>query len=176
MDPVYAAIFNRRLEEVYGRIVDADKPLYRVVFSEDQIERRRGTFYFSEGGVALSEPITEIRVVPKYQYLDSCWILERLVPNILDDVMDGAYSYEPLFVFDEIEMTWPRIQQCIYNLVKRKNTKPPTIKEMEDAYEERLRKKKEEAKIALSDSNEIVSALHDGSAVSLAGVEVPKNE
>src|SRR5258705_8908463 len=70
-------------------------PKFRLVFANDQREKRLGTFcdYTSEG-IFIRE-VTEVREVKKYpeeNYKD-CYLLERLIPNYHTNI-PGKLSYE----------------------------------------------------------------------------------
>jgi len=83
---------------------DFGQPLYRVVWSDYQLEKRKGVFRDFLGKVFLREYVG-VREVPKYNYLKERWILERwLPPSIawspeLPDSSQG--SYEPIYVFQD---------------------------------------------------------------------------
>src|SRR3990167_4291456 len=73
-------------------------PTYRVVWSEDQFEKR-ATKYTEEGFELLYE---EVRLLPKYrQQHQNKYILERflVVPDFVKTELVDRYSYEPLHVF-----------------------------------------------------------------------------
>lgn len=91
-------IINRRLGENYGKYLDG-KPLFRVVWSEDEIEKRLSNH--NAFGIELLVPI--VIEVPKYrQYIQNKWILERLVevPIINKEEVLNNLSYEPIWVFE----------------------------------------------------------------------------
>lgn len=88
-------IINRRLADIYGKL--EDKPNYRVIFSEDLLEKRWTDK--TKDGFQLLNP--EIREVPKYrQWIHRKYVLERLtfVPEITD--LTTELSYEPIWVFE----------------------------------------------------------------------------
>ena len=169
---------NERLKQLYGKFVDTENPRYRVVFSDDEIEKRHGTFNVTtEGGVFLREE-TGIREVPKYEWLQGQWVLERLLPNMHKEVYEGEYTYEPLYAFPPgLPIKWEAIHfvcQIAEGAIKNESELPKTEKQ---AWEEIERQKaKDSARILnMLDNTAVQSALHDGGAVSLAGIEVPKN-
>jgi len=117
---------NNRLKDHYG--VTEDKPNFRVVWSEDQLEKRRGTFRdFTNDGFFIRE-VTEVREVPKYrQYIHEKYLLERLtvVPEMNKVELLELISYEPLWVFetkkgDPLRPTWLAanyvIEQTLHNI------------------------------------------------------------
>lgn len=94
-------LINKYLERTYGRALD-NKPKFRVVWSEDLFEVRKGLF--SPGAT-----IEEIKRVPKYSYIQDKYILEvytlafpsafgKALQHSVQIIMDGD-KYEPLRVF-----------------------------------------------------------------------------
>lgn len=92
---------NQGLERKYGKFQTTEYPLYRVVWSEDQIEMRRVTH--DDNGFELLVP--EVRQVPKYrQWIKEKWLLEALteVPIINEkDLPANKLSYECVWVFED---------------------------------------------------------------------------
>ncbi len=96
---------NGRLVENFGVDTLTGTPIWRIVFSEDQFEKRRGTYTdYSPGGIYL-RTVTEVRLVPKYrQWIQRKYVLERLVvvPDFQqDDLPTAKVSYEPIWVFED---------------------------------------------------------------------------
>lgn len=92
-------VINERLEEHYGKDVVNGLPIYRVVWSHDQFERR--LMNVTDAGIELLTP--QVRLVPKYRnYIRNKWVLENLVevPEIQQKELGTPISYEPLFVFE----------------------------------------------------------------------------
>lgn len=86
---------NTRLVEEFGYEF-GNQPRFRLVFSEDQYEKR-WTNYTDEG-FELINP--EVRELPKYkQFISEKWILERLVPVAQPSDLIEQISYEPAWVF-----------------------------------------------------------------------------
>lgn len=92
---------NLALERKYGKFDTTDKPLYRVVWSEDQIEKRLVSH--NDNGFELLIP--EVREVPKYrQWIKEKWLLEALteVPVVnQNELPASALSYECVWVFED---------------------------------------------------------------------------
>lgn len=90
---------NEYLKVTFGIDTDDGQPIFRVVWSEDQYEKRETKY--TDSGVELLYP--EVRLLPKYkQFIKDSYILERrvLVPDISKQELAGAHkSYEPLWVF-----------------------------------------------------------------------------
>lgn len=90
-------IMNMWLERDYGYF-EATRPLFKIVWSEDQFEKR--IVNHSPEGFELLTPMVDER--PKYkQWIHNKYILERCipVPKIADLV--EKFSYEPVWVFED---------------------------------------------------------------------------
>ena len=88
---------NEKLLNDYGTEF-GNAPKFRVVFSEDQYEKRFTDF--TDEGLELIYP--EVRLLPKYkQYIREKYILERLVPVIGETDLLTKVSYEPAWVFQD---------------------------------------------------------------------------
>ena len=97
MEPV--EVLNKRLIE-YFSIAWNGWPIWRIVFSDNQFEKRQT--FFTDSGLQLLEP--EVRLLPKYrQWIQHKWVLERLtiVPEIHRDELPNQISYEPIYVFED---------------------------------------------------------------------------
>lgn len=90
---------NRKLLDEYGvEMHAAGEPKFRVVFSEDQYERRLTEF--TDEGFQLLHP--EVRLLPKYkQWINQKYVLERLVPVADGSDLVTKVSYEPAWVFQD---------------------------------------------------------------------------
>src|ERR1700756_2437048 len=76
-------LINQRLRDQFGIDVASDQSIYRIVWSPDEVEYRRGLFQdFVPGTNILIRSIHETRLVHKYNYLDPQYVLERLMPNL----------------------------------------------------------------------------------------------
>ena len=88
---------NKKLSEEFGTEF-GNAPKFRVVFSEDQYEKRM-TSYTAEG---LELAVPEVRLLPKYkQWIREKFILERLVPVVGETDLVTKISYEPAWVFQD---------------------------------------------------------------------------
>ena len=88
---------NQRLEDHYGT-TDDGRPIFRVVWSDEQVEKRIVTHL--DSGVELLYP--EPREVKKYPYIRALYVLERLVlvPEVNQKELLGLKtSYEPIWTF-----------------------------------------------------------------------------
>jgi len=116
---------NSRLER-YGRYLDG-RPLWRIIFSEDEMEKRFGTFTdITPEGLFIRE-VTEVREIPKYrQYINPpSFILERLmeVPSVNQQEITVKTSYEPIWVFKDqignpVYPVWPAIELVIKTVIR----------------------------------------------------------
>jgi len=92
---------NSQLVDLFGIDTITGNPLFRIVWSEDQFEKRLTSF--TDSGLALLYP--EVRLLPKYrQWIQNKYVLERLcvVPEInQDEIPTDKLSYEPIWVFEK---------------------------------------------------------------------------
>lgn len=109
---------NASLIDLYGVDISSGDPIWRVVWSEVQFEKRLGTYRdFTQSGLFIRE-VTEVREVPKYrQWIKEKWVLERLVaiPDMnLPELPAIKVSYEPLFIFENArgEGLPPKLEVC----------------------------------------------------------------
>ena len=109
---------NNGLKNLFGIDTISGLPIWRVVFSEDQFEKRLGTYDdFSKAGLYL-RTVTEVREVPKYrQWIKEKYVLEQLVviPEASSGELPAAkISYEPLWVFQDGNGNYlpPRSDAC----------------------------------------------------------------
>jgi hypothetical protein len=110
-------LINERLEHQFGKN-DTGLPNWRVVFSEDQFEKRYGTYQdFTPNGVFIRE-VTEVREAPKYrQWIREKFVLERLtvIPDYnITELPATKLSYEPMWVFEDKSGNYlpPRFDAC----------------------------------------------------------------
>src|SRR4030095_3222043 len=92
---------NQRLIDWFSIDIVTGKPIWRVVYSEDQFEKR--LTYYTDSGLALVIP--QVRELPKYrQWIQNKYVLERLtvIPEInSDELPSEKISYEPIYVFED---------------------------------------------------------------------------
>jgi len=118
---------NRRLQEDYGKLDDL-RPYWRVVYSDDQFEKRLTNY--TDEGFELIRP--EVRTLPKYkQWIQNKYILERLtavpVANLVE-LPSSDLSYEPVWVFEDnhgnaLPPRWDAIQLIIKSVHDRQGYK-----------------------------------------------------
>lgn len=92
-------IINNELKK-FGK-APCGSPLWRLVWSNNEYEKRLGTFEDSYGSIFLRR-VTEVRETRKYNYIDQRWILEKWFrvsnPELPDTLHKG--SWEPIYVFE----------------------------------------------------------------------------
>jgi hypothetical protein len=95
-------IINAWLQGQYQTL--ENRPVYRLVWSEDIFENRLGTFRtFTPSGLFLRET-TGVRKVRKYNYIHHRWIFEMFAPGNITrnpetpDASSG--DYVPVYVFE----------------------------------------------------------------------------
>jgi len=78
------AELNRRLREHFGIDTASFSPMWRVVWSDDQIEKR-------------------LTKLPKYSWIKQKYVLEQLVvvPDMHAKELTTKISYEPIWVFQD---------------------------------------------------------------------------
>lgn len=96
---------NNQLINLFGIDTITGAPMWRVVWSEDQFEKRLGTYDdYTTGGIYI-RTVTEVREAPKYrQWIQNKYVLERLtlIPLInQDELPTSKLSYEPIYVFED---------------------------------------------------------------------------
>jgi hypothetical protein len=102
---------NKKLVDYYGLETSTGRPMWRVVWSEDQYEHRLTTH--TPEGLQLIHP--QVMLMKKYPYIQEKWVLERLVevPIVNERELPASkLSYEPMYQF-----VYPNTG----------NYKPPTI-------------------------------------------------
>lgn len=109
---------NKYLKEQFGLDTLSNLTIWRVVFSEEQFEKRLGTYDdITPAGIFIRR-VTEVREVPKYrQWINEKYVLERLVvvpEQNLDELPTSKISYEPIWVFEDKDGNYlpPRIDAC----------------------------------------------------------------
>ena len=108
---------NLQLSDLFGIDTSSSNPIYRVVWSNDQFEYRFGTWSDFDKNDILIRTVEESRLVPKYYNKKDRYILEKLVavPEINKEELDKKVSYEPLWVFENMdtgEYIPPHIEIC----------------------------------------------------------------
>lgn len=167
---------NKRLKEYFGIDTNTAQPIYRVVFSDDQLEKRL-TKHTKEGFELITPVVVEI---PKYkQYIQKKYILEQLVivpPHQTIELAGEKVSYEPLWVFQDkdgnyLPPKWEACKFCIdcVNAAKGKNNLSkwlPAEHEKDDAVGQELRVQKLQEEL-FGNETSTGDALAHGSGISV---------
>lgn len=169
---------NNQLIDLYGLDTNTGKAIWRIVWSEDQFEKR--LMEVTNEGLLLLTP--EIREVPKYrQWIKEKYVLERLVivPDMNRIELGGLkQSYEPLFVFEDKNNNYlpPLMEVCkiVIDSIYAAQGKQSLAKYKEvtgqDAIEARKKEIDEMADYIYSDETDISDAL-----TRKEGIVVPNN-
>lgn len=121
---------NKKLEDIFGKSVDG-LPKFRVVLSNEQTEKRVGTFEEWYGNIFVRS-VTGVREVPKYYYLEDTWVLECRMPNDNPELLERV-TYEPIYVFPKnLPLNWD-----VVNFVCNSVINPPKRERITDADEQR---------------------------------------
>lgn len=185
---------NKQLEKEYGlgfsenglQMGAGNRPLWRIVWSLEQTERRLGTYRdFIPGTNILLREVTEIREVPKYPWVKPRWLLEKLMyapcPD-LPETLDKPH-YELIYVYqnlaDEFVMpVWELTKFLIDNInlgaeeAARRNPYMNPEKWEALMHEEDRKKEEKIYDELLQESSPIASALGDKEGVSMAGLSI----
>lgn len=180
-DSFEAFTINDRLIENYGRRIGTNKAKFRVVHSDDQIEKRFGEFdiYADADEEIWLRKEMGIREVPKYGWLDNQWVVEKLLPNDRPEVFEGDFIYEPLLAFPSgLPLNWDAVEIVVKKILEVLPIEtvglPKTLEEAE--YQKKLSDAKEKARILnMLDNTTTMSALHDKSAVVVPEVKGEDN-
>lgn len=168
---------NTKLKELYGH--QDGNANFRVAATDDQYEKRLGTYTdFTPGGIYL-RTVTEVRLTKKYPALGDAryYALEKYFPNTVQEVVkDTPFLYEPLFVFynpetgNPLELNWEAINAIVHiYLYSEKKVKTPSDI---DAEEELALQKESERILTIlqDDMPEKATQIHFGE-----GIVVPRN-
>ena len=93
---------NRKLIDEYGIDTVTGRPIFRVVWANDQLEKR--LVEYLDSGLHLLHP--EVKEVKKYPYLKDLYVLERLVvvPDINEKELPvSKLSYEPIWAYRDAD-------------------------------------------------------------------------
>jgi len=163
---------NEKLLEEFGTEF-GNSPRFRVVFSEDQYEKRMTDF--TDEGFELLHP--EVRLLPKYkQWVREKYILERLVPIAGETDLVTKVSYEPAWVFQDKHGNYlpPFFEGCkhviesLFQAMGRKDTFTKYKDKNVSEEERRVELKKVEDQL-FGNETDLTDDLHYGSAVSVPG-------
>lgn len=121
-------IINERLIEYFGKDVAIDKPNFRIVWTNSELEKRYDEFaIFTESGIYLR---TEkgVHEVHKYEqeFQRNKWVLERLVSTAGNPYLERVtpYSYEPIWIFgcagSDPQPIWRAVKLLVEETIRTK--------------------------------------------------------
>jgi hypothetical protein len=163
---------NEKLLEDYGTEF-GKSPRFRVVFSEDQYEKRMTDH--TDEGFELIHP--EVRLLPKYkQWVREKYILERLIPIVGETDLVVKVSYEPAWVFQDKHGNYlpPFFEGCkhiiesMFHAIGQKDTFVK-YKDKNVSPEERMAKLKKVEDELFGNETSLTDDLHTGSGVTVPG-------
>ena len=171
---------NNYLARDFGYFESSDKPIYRLVWSDIEMEYRR-TNFTTEG---LELPYEIITLKRKYPYIDNKFVLERClgIPSFVKTDLVNKFSYEPIYAFaigkgDEYEFDTfygaiKFIIDQVHEAAKRSFYKSNYEKDKtpEELKEDRKLQIKKMAQFLYPDESDVADALHWNE-----GIAVPKN-
>lgn len=174
--------FNKRLKALFGHDL-LGRQHFRLVWSDDQIEKRMGDFHNFYGDLYLNTTFGTSEV-PKYQkYAKHRWVLERLtwVPRNMNKeivpLTDDGATYEPVYVYTPIDadLSPPPMSAIIFTIHCFRNPE-----HYSDADYAAIEKEKEDAEVQEFEDimhNELpllAHALDEGHAVSYSNLDAKK--
>lgn len=160
---------NKKLLDEFGTELSCgNQPKFRVVFSEDQYEKRL-TDRTDEGFELL---IPEVRLLPKYkQWVREKYILERLIPIVGETDLVEKTSYEPAWIFQDKDCNYlpPFFEGCrlvIDSLLEKMGHKGfVKYKDKNETAEERLAKLQKVEDQLFGNETPVTDALAYGTGV-----------
>lgn len=164
---------NRRLTN-FGEN-SFSQPKWRLVWSDDQLEKRFGEFNEFYGKIFLRN-FTGVMEVPKYPHIIHKWILERWMPPELayhsDLPESNRGSYEPIYVFadknnEPLPLNW-RVCEIVVDSVENR-PRPAETREVLQKYFDTEQAAEIAEYEAASDASRMASMLHGGSASGYGG-------
>lgn len=170
---------NARLIDHYGLDTSTGEPMWRIVFSDDQFEKRLGEYEDRTPSGLFIRRVTEVREVPKYrQWIKGKYVLENLVAIPVQNLMDlpaTKTSYEPIFIYENakgeaLPPIWSVTKIVIDSVYFAKGTANNFPKYKDNPIEDRQREFDEMYNYLYGDKTEVSDAL-----AYKEGVVVPSN-
>lgn len=166
---------NQQLIDEYGIDTITKQSMFRVVWSEDQYEKRLTDF--TDEGFQLLHP--EVRLLPKYrQWLPEQYVLENLVlvPEVSQhEIPESKLSYEPLYPFqsdagDPLPPTFWACKFCI-DTVRAAMGKKTLRKYVDNSHtpEEKIKRINKLQKELFGNETDVGDALAQKSGVGYTG-------
>jgi hypothetical protein len=165
---------NQRLVDYYGLDSDTGRPMFRIVWANDEVEKQMVNH--TSSGFQLLYPV--LAEVKKYPYLKDLYVLERLVvvPDINQpEIPVSKLSYEPIWCYrdssgNSLPPVWDATQfvvDTLYAALGKKSLKKYVEPDLNEEKEDRVKKIQDEL---FGNETEVGDALAYGS-----GVVVPSN-
>lgn len=164
---------NRQLRSQFGIDTESRDSIFRVVWSEDQFEKRLTRV--SPSGIELLSPI--VCEMPKYrQWVKEKYVLERLVVVPVADteeLCEAKKSYEPLWVFrtDKGAYLPPRFDVCkividtLYAALGKKSLAKYVDEEAKNPVEAQEKRIKEYEEALFGDESGLLGRTITGEAI-----------
>jgi hypothetical protein len=172
---------NRQLVDLFGIDTITGKPIFRVVWAQDQLEKR--LVDTTNEGLFLLTP--EVREVIKYPWIKEKYLLERLVlvpDNNKSELPTQRQSYEPLWVFMDSDGNPlpPALWACkfvidtVYAAMGKKSLRKYVDAEEENPPEEREKRIEKLTEELFGDESGLLGTTITGETVAYTGA--PKKE
>lgn len=126
------------------RVLDG-RPIYRLVWSDDQYEVRKGKFSDYYGKIFIRE-VTAVRRIKKYWYMEEpCWVLEKLtfiasraaLKEICEELVEsGNGSYETIYAFQDRPVALEVVEFILHALHNPKKIDKNAVEAMEKYEDE----------------------------------------
>lgn len=166
---------NQRLIDFFGLDSDTGRPIFRIVWSDEQTEKRMVDTL--DSGICLLFP--EVREVRKYPYIKKCYVLEKLVvvPPMNQDELISKLSYEPLWVYcndkqEPLPPIWPATKYVIdsvYAAMGKKSLRKYVDSELNTTPEGREQRIANLHAELFGNETEVGDALAHGEAIIVPG-------
>lgn len=169
----YADTINKKL--LIGGSNLLGQPLYKLVWSDNELELRRGIFREFVGPIFVRETVG-VKQVLKYNYIHARWILERWIPPELcynPELPNSRWgSYEPIYVFqDKFGNALPFSEKVVFFIIRlaEKQTRVTPEERLTEAQEKE--EKEIQEYIDSLEISPITNALHLKEAIGYTGKE-----
>lgn len=154
MQQTITKYLNKQGQNPHGR------PLYRLSWSDNQYEKRSGSFNEFYGDIFV-RTFVGTTMVKKYPYIHERWILEIWFPPemvIREELPDSRFgSYEPIYVFEDSKGESLPLSLRVVELIVNYNSNPrkPVFDSEETLKEKEIKRCEDEI-----DTSYIQNALH----------------
>lgn len=182
-------VLNERLIEHFGKDTNTNRPIWRVVWSDDQLEKQ--LLNYTPEGLELIHP--QWYEVPRYKMIGvhSRYVLERfvIVPLVHEREITSKLSYEPMWVFEDkdgfpLPPKWEPIKHIIdtvYLAIGKtpgtaKYRDPDSGKKPEELIAEEADRIKQIQEDLFGNETPIGDSLAHNSGVSYAGLDGRPNK